>query len=203
MIQPLQANSISFKSTELSPALKAKLAAQNSQVNDVNAQKEQPKKSFSVTETYQKGKKGITNIFKGVNNVAGVTGGVAKGVAAGSLATLAFGVVGKAVSESKDLNGLEVLTHIVGETIKDTAKGVWEAVKFVPSVITKSPLENIKTIGSLPKKFYTTYLKGHKRIAIAATAIGLGVLAYNAIKGKIKANEKNADLDHKTNLGHV
>ena len=169
---------------------------------------------FINSETYENAKVGVVEFFKDINNITNVTSGVARGVAEGIGVTAIVGVVGKAISEAKDEKGLKVIAHIVGQTVKDFAKGAWETIKFIPSVITKSPLENIKTISSLPKKFFAKeyavneqalkgYLSGHGKVAAIATAVGLGVLAFRTIQGKINANEKNADLDHKTNLGHV
>ena len=176
MIQPLQSNSISFKGVEASPALKARLNSQASQQQSEVAVKQEPKKKFSITETYHNAKKGAVNLFKGVNNVTNVTGGVVRGAAEGAVATALVGVVGKAVSEARNESGLKVIGHIVGQSLKDVGKGAWNAIKFTPSIITKSPLENIKTILSLPKKFFAKeyvlnekvfkgYLSGHKGAA--------------------------------------
>lgn len=207
MIQPLQSNSINFRSVELSPALKARLETQGAQQKEVTNQavqqkevavSEQPKKKFSISETYQKGKKNVINFFKGVNNVTNVASGVARGAVEGIATTAVVGTIAKACKEQE--------FHIfrtTGQIVKDGFDALIGAIKFVPDVLTKSPIDNIKTISSLPGKFYKEYLKGHAGIAAAATVIGLAVLAFRAIQGKINANEKNADLDHKTNLGHV
>lgn len=202
MIQPLQSHSISLKGAELSPALKARIEAQNNQQKAV-AVDEQPKKKFSVSEAYQNVKKGIVGFFKGVNNVTNVASGVTRGIAEGAAATAVVGVAGKAIKGAKDSQGLKVISDIAVSTVKDFAIGAWETIKFIPSILTKSPIDNIKTVSSLPKKFYGTYLKNNKTVAIVATAVGLGVLAFRTIQGKVNANEKNADLEHKTNLGHV
>ncbi|MBQ4647096.1 MAG: hypothetical protein IJB79_07080 [Candidatus Gastranaerophilales bacterium] len=218
MISRLQSNSsLHFKGAELSPALKARVEANAAQKQETAIQ-EQPKKKASVTETYNKAKKGVTDIFKGVNTITNVGTGIIRGAVDGVALTATAGVIGKAISETKDMQGLKVLSHIIGQTIGDFAKGAWKAIKFIPSIITKSPLENAKTILTLPKKFYgskavlngeeivkeaTGYLKGNKKVAIAATAIGLCALAFRTIQGKINANDKNADIDHKTNQGHV
>lgn len=164
---------------------------------------EQPKEKFSITKTYNKAKKGVTDVFKGFNNVTNVSAGAIRGAAEGVVATAAVGVIAKACKE-QDFHIFKTAKQI----LKDCGSGIWSALKFVPSLITKSPLENIKSITTLPLKFYGTkkidgYLKGHSGIAAIATAVGAAVLALRIIQGKITANQKNADIDHKTNQGHV
>ena len=90
-----------------------------------------------------------------------------------------------------------------GGIVKDTGKVLAKAFGFIPSIITKSPLQNVKSLTSLPSKFYGKYLKGHKATAAIATVAGLAVLGFNVVKGKVKANRKNADVDHSVNQGHI
>ena len=197
MISRLQSNSnLSFSST--SPTLKDKTELQNNNASQTPVITEDKEDKASISETYGKAKKGVTNFIKKINNVTNVTQGTVRGVVDGVIATTAVGVLGKACKVEK----FNIL-GIAKNTIVDVAKGAWNAVKFIPSIITKSPLENAKTILRLPKKFYGDYLKGHKAIAVLASVIGASVLAIRMTQGKINANQKNADLDHKTNQGHV
>lgn len=198
MISKLQLNSnINFKSVAPAPNLNEQNTLQNNQEPQTLTE-ENPKKDFSISETYNKAKKSATNVLKNINNVTNVTEGAVRGVVDGIVATTAMGVLGKACKN----NNFNVI-GILKDTIVDVAKGAWNSIKFIPSVITKSPLENAKTIIRLPKKFYGDYLKGHKSIAALASVIGACVLAIRITQGKINANKKNADLDHKTNQGHV
>lgn len=200
MIQPLQPNIINFKGVEASPALKARVEVQKIQQEpqkEATVEKE-PKKKVSIAETCRNTKKGVVGFFKGVNNTTGVTSGIVRGAAEGVVTTAAVGMIAKAC---KDQN-----FHIfktAGQIAKDASSALFEVVKFVPSIMTKAPIENIKTISSLPGKFYKTYLKNNKGAAAIATVVGIAILAFRVIQGKVKANKKNADLDHKTNLGHV
>ena len=153
-----------------------------------------PKKKLTFADVKNK----FFNIVKGVNTATGTTTGVAKGTLFGGLALGATGVVAKNIKEAnsniwKSISGIAV----------DTGKVLKKAVCSIPDVVTKSPLENLKNLTSVPKKFYSQYLKGHKGIALAATVVGLGVLAFHTVKGKIKANEQNANIDHKVNTGHA
>lgn len=191
MIQRLQSN-ISFKNTQL-----PQTQAVKEETKEAIAQ-EQPKQNFSITDTYQKAKKSITDVFKGFNNVTSVSNGAIRGIGEGIVATAFVGTIAKACKEEN--------FHIIkttGKILSDSGKGLLNSIKFIPSIITKSPLENIKTLGSLPKKFYKDYLKGHPAIATLATVGGLAVFALRTIQGKVNANQKNANLDHKTNQGHV
>ena len=197
MISKLQSNSnLGFGST--SPMLKQKTEVQNNDTSQTPVITEDKEGKVSVSETYNKAKKGVTNFVKKINNVTNVTQGVTRGVIDGVIATTAVGVLGKACKE----NNFNVI-GILKDTIKDVAQNAWSAIKFIPSIVTKSPLENATTILSLPKKFYSSYLKDHKAIAVLASVVGACVLAGRIIQGKVSANEKNADLDHKTNQGHV
>lgn len=219
MISKLQSN-INFKSTQVTsgspekelykaftkePLKEAPKSAVQEQPKETfeKVLQEQPKEKFSITKTYNKTKKGITNVFKGFNNVTNVSAGAIRGAAEGVMATAVVGVVAKACKE-QDFH----IFKTAGQILKDCGNGIWSALKFVPSLITKSPLENMKSITTLPLKFFGTkkidgYLKGHGGIAAIATAVGAIVLALRIIQGKITANQKNADIDHKTNQGHV
>lgn len=148
--------------------------------------------------TFKDVKKKAFNVVKGFNTATGTTMGAIKGVIFGGLVLGATGIVGKNIKVAKSN-----IWKTAGGILKDTTKVLGKALGFIPSLITKSPLQNVKDVSSVPKKFYGTYLKGHKATAAIATAIGLGVLGFNVVKGKMKANCKNADVDHATNMGHI
>lgn len=163
----------------------------------------------SAKDKFTNAKKGFTNIFKKLNTVTFTTAGIIKGAAIGVATTAGIGVIGKNIKDGKG----EILASGKG-IIKDAFKGVKSAVMFIPSLLTKSPIENIKNVITLPAKFYgKNYLnifnnagkeaKTHKITALIATLAGVGAFITGATFGKIRANEKNASLDHKANLGHV
>ncbi|MBR5303915.1 MAG: hypothetical protein IKU37_03710 [Candidatus Gastranaerophilales bacterium] len=196
MISRLQNANTNFKAQ--SPALKNAIEGNTGQKSEISTQEAQ-KEKFSITKTYSKAKKSAINFFKGMNNVTGVAGGIARGVAEGVVATTVVAIGAKALKEAENFN----VFQIVGNAVTDVAKGACNVIKFIPSLITKAPIDNLKTIGSLPKKLYTNYLKNYKGAATLATVAGLSVLALRTIQGKVNANNKNADLDHATNQGHV
>ena len=228
MIQPLNANSkITFKAND--DAFKQ---FKQPTITKQNITEEQPKqdeiqisqadktiegaKKETITDKYNRIKTRCLNFFKGMNNITKTSSGAIQGIASGAVTTAVVGVIGK---NAKEANG-----KIIGTTVgigKDILKGACKAICFVPSLITKSPLENAKNLITAPKKFYTNYLnvtgkmvketaegasealKTHKVTAAIATVVGVGVAAVGFIKGKINANEANAELDHKVNHGHI
>lgn len=147
-------------------------------------------------ETPKKNKvfNGVIDAIKGFNNVTNTTQGVVRGVVEGSIATAAVGIIGKNVKKSGGK-----IAGTLGGSLKDTFKLLGKAVKSIPSLLTKAPLENIQKLSSLPKDFYKKYLKGNKIAGFVATIAGVGILALRTIQGKFKANSKNADIDHNVN----
>lgn len=137
------------------------------------------------------------NVLKGVNNVTNTTGGAIRGAAEGIGAAAVIGLIGKNIKESK-----ANIFGTLGGMAKDTGAAIWSAVKFVPALITKAPVENVKDIVTLPVKFYKNYLKGNKATGALATIAAAGVLAFRTVQGKMNANLKNADIDHATNTKH-
>ena len=196
MIKPIQFCSASpfsafdINSTNIKTSAPTVVNEEKGDVVDVNS----PKKKLTFADL----KKKVFGVVKGFNTTTGTVGGVVKGGIFGGLALGATGIVAKniKVAESniwKSISGIA----------KDAGKVLKKVVCAIPAAITKSPLENIKNLSSVPKKFYSEYLKGCKGVGAIATVVGLGVLAFHTIKGKIKANEKNADVDHKVNTGHT
>ncbi len=142
-------------------------------------------------------KKRFVNVIKGVNDITSTTKGVTRGITEGIAATAIIGLVGKNIKETN----ANIFKTALG-IIKDTAKATWSTAKFIPQILTKAPVENLKDISALPVKFYKDYLKNNKTTASIATFAGLGVLALRTIQGKIKANLKNANVDHATKTEH-
>lgn len=102
-------------------------------------------------------------------------------------------------------------TAIVGKNIQGNIKGgtVGDAICGVFSDIGKT----ITTIGTLFSKNVKTdhagningaikYFKNAKITAAAMVLVGAGVVAYNVVKSKIKANRQNADMDHTFYTNH-
>ena len=221
MIQPLQLNSnVTFKSAE-SPALaafkeaaKAKMAQQNVAAtqdavvaSENNAVAQQPKEKFSISKTYNETKKGVVNTLKGFNTVTGVGAGITRGIVDGVAATALSGLIINSCHQAKGAEGLKILWEIP----KKMGEGVFGAIKkagrFAKRLFTANEpvIKQLGQLRKLPKMFFGKegYLKGNKAIGAAAIGIGLATLAFRIIQGKVRANENNAGLDHKTNLGHV
>ena len=202
MIKPIQfssnspfsafdTNKTNIKAPE--PTVLNKTAEDTVQV--ANAQTEAaPKEKL----TFETAKKKVFNVVKGFNTATGTTAGAIKGGIFGGLTLGAVGIIGKNIKEAKSN-----IWQSFGGIVKDTGKVLAKAFGFIPSIITKSPLQNVKSLTSLPSKFYGKYLKGHKATAAIATVAGLAVLGFNVVKGKVKANRKNADVDHSINQGHI
>ena len=161
------------------------VSSENSQ-----AQEAAPKKTFMETITNIRNK-GV-HLLKGVNNVSGVTQGAIKGVVAGGAAMVGTGII---VKSCKDTGGN--IINIAGNLIKNTFKLAANILALVPNTI-KALFNAVKPLGQNIGQFY----KNNKLAAGVATAVGLGVLAFNVIKGKLSANQNNANIDHKINEGH-
>ncbi len=197
MIQPLQLNSnINFKSN---PPLSAANAAI---VNDAQQKQAQPQKEKkSITDMYMSAKKSVTNVIKGVNSTVGITAGATQGLAEGALAAGVIGLLGK---NFKNGEGKII------ETTAGIAKDIWSAIKVVPNAIkniwSNSPKDNLTKLftEAIPNGARTLWggLNKHKATALIATGVGVAIFALRTIQGKVKANVKNADLDHATNQGH-
>lgn len=199
MIQPLKQNSnINFKSnTQLSAANTALISnAQQKQAQQPQAEKK------SLTQTYDSAKRTVTNVFQSINTVIGLGTGATQGIVGGAITAGVVGVVGKNIKNAKG--------HI-GETLKGIAKDAWSAVKVVPKAIkniwNNSPKENLsklfkETIPAGAKKIGSG-LKNHKTTALLAAGAGILVFAFKTIQGKVKANYKNANLEHATNQNHA
>lgn len=142
-------------------------------------------------------KDGIADIAKGFNNLSYPVQGAIKGTTQGIAAAALVGLVGKNITKSQGK-----IAGTIGGVLKDAGSVVLNTVKKVPDLITKAPLENAKSLCGLPKKFYTKYLAGNKLTAAIATGVGLLFLAGNIIHSRIKANQANADIDHKFGIRH-
>ena len=185
-----------------------KLDSLNSRVNfgnesnlysDFNSKKllEETPKDSPVSGVKEKAKgvrNGFLNFLKGINDVTNTTQGFVRGVAEGAAATAVVGILGKSIKEAKgDIAGT------IGNSLKYTGKCAKKAIGFIPKLITEAPIENLKSVITLPKRFYKDFLgKGNKLAAAAATVIGLGVLGFRTLQGKLFANKANSEIDHYT-----
>ena len=174
-------------------------------VSDGFEKQEAAKEKMGFVEKCGEVKKSAFDVIKKFNSVSGVTAGTARGIVEGAALTGGVAVVGKALSEARSEKGLKVLGKIVGSIFSDCWKGIKGIGVWCKNVVVDAtPLyKQIGSAFSAPKRFYTNYLKGHKAVGVAATVAGLGLLAGRIIQGKLQANERNADIDHKTNRGHV
>ena len=123
MISRLQNANTNFKAQ--SPALKNAIEGDTRQKSEISTQEgsntvqtqEAQKEKFSITKTYNKAKKSVINFFKGMNNVTGVAGGIARGVAEGAVATTVVAIGAKALKEAENFN----VFQIVGNAVTDVA----------------------------------------------------------------------------------
>ncbi len=211
MIQPLKCNSNVrfcanetknsaeiFKDFQKSPKTPEAQSPVSIEVSPNATANTAPTKLQKGVDIYNNLRNGAINTIKNFNTTTSTSFGFIKGLVFGSVATGTIGVLGKNIKESKG----QILGTLTGTT-KDLGNAAIKTIKASPSIITKAPIENAKTLLTLPKKFYKEYLKGHKGIATIATIAGALILAYNTLKGKIIANKKNADVDHYTNSGHI
>ena len=196
MIKPIKQN-ISFGAENAVPSVYAKVAqtTQKAPEPQVEFKVQQTKESKSTLKNI---KMGIMNIAKGFNNVKDTTTGFVRGAVEGLAAGSLVGVFGY---NYKANNGEFFAT--VGGSIKSIAGEAWKFVRNIPSIITKrSPLNTVTTILKEPFK-QVKKLKGNPATIAAAIAIGLSLVAFRTIQGKVNANKKNAGIDHAMNEGHV
>ena len=198
MIQRLQYNPVHFTNNatnQQAPNVKSEvsIAKQN--------ETEEQKSKFSIVDSYNKAKKGVTNVIKTANTTIGVGSGLAKGIVQGSLISGAIAIFGK---NAKNGQGK------IWDTTVGILKDAWKVITFVPGTIKKawvnSPKENVislfKSVPSGVKKV-AKGVKNHRLTTCLAITAGLATVTFNTVKGKLHANKTNADLDHRINQGHV
>ena len=213
MIEPIKFSSnVSFRGSETPLKKEQPQAVDEKELKDefkTSDNNEETTAKSSPADIFNNAKTKALNFFKGINNVTYTTKGTIKGAVTGTIAAAIVGVIGKNVK-----NGEGKILPSARGIAADTFTGIKNIIGFIPSLITKSPLENVKDVVTLPAKFFgKNYLnvlnkagegvKTHKATAVIATLVGLGTFALGAILGKVRANEHNADLDHKTNHGHI
>lgn len=192
MIQAVRFNqNVSFKGSEVQKP-QAQEETQEAQIADEKAFAAKAKETFiSLRDS-------AVGTVKDINDVTCTSAGIAKGVAGGTVGAVAVGVLGKNIKLS---NG--DITGTIKGVAKDVTTSAAKAFKFVPQLLTKSPVKNIEIAAGMPKKFFGTYLKGHKVTAALALAVGFGIAAFKTIQGKLNGNLKNANVDHRLNRGHI
>jgi len=146
-----------------------------------------------ITKLKKKGRK----IFRATNNVTGTCGGFIKGLAKGTLAAGIIGVAGKSIQEANGDIGKSLVN-----SFKESGSAIINGIKAIPALLIKSPQQNLQAVAKAPVKFYKKYLsKNPITFALSAGSL-IGITAFGTIRGKMKANKKNADIDHKWNLNH-
>jgi len=93
----------------------------------------------------------------------------------------------------------------VSGTISDVFNSIGDGIKYIPKILNQDLKTTFKDIGKLPGKFikYMDKSTGSKKLTILTAALGGALIVYKAVQGKIKANKKNANIDHALNEGHV
>ncbi len=142
--------------------------------------------------------KNFTDVLKSYNNVTNTAAGIARGTVEGTIGVALTGVIAKNIKQSKG----SIWGTIKGIG-KDTIKAGTKAIMSLPSLFTKTPIQNGKKALETYKNFFKKYMKGNKVPAAIALGVGAAIFAVRTIQGKIHANQKNADIDHKTNMGHI
>lgn len=174
------------------------IQALNSNLSFKGSPQETPEKKANIKDALIAARDVAKDAVKGYNNITGTAQGVGRGLVEGTVAAGVIGLFGKNIKNSQ--NSFFGTFKGIGS---DTIKGIGKALNFIPSLITKSPLENAKNLIGTPKKFFGEYLKGNKLTATLAGVGAVGLLAFRTIQGKMHANLRNANVDHKTNTGHV
>ena len=205
MISPIKANSLNFKGVEQQePAQRLFKAVQEYSKPPVVQGENKPElnaEKKNISDTFEKTKTKVVDTFKTINTATGVSKGAIAGVAKGATVTGVIALLGKNIFSGEGLKTNSFGKVITG-VVKDLGKVSKKLLNVIPSLITKSPLENTKNLLNTVPNFYKNYLKGHKMIALIATLAGACTVALNTYLGKINANRKNADIDHSVNTGH-
>ena len=190
MIQRLQYNPVHFKNN--TPATQ-------------QAATQPAEQKTTIVDKFNKVKKAGTDILKDVNIITNTSGGAVRGVVDGTIATVGIAALGKSLKAAKNQKGLKVLYEIGKSLAQDSVGALKGTLHYAKRIFTedKAMYKHVGELISLPKKFYCDYMKNNKLLAAGATVVGGAVLALRIFQGKISANEKNANLDHKTRQGHV
>ena len=118
-------------------------------------------------------------------------GGSIKGVLCAIPAMYATAIVGK-----------NIQGNIKGGTVGDAICGVFSDIGKTITTIGTLFSKNVKTDHANNINGAIKYFKNAKITAGAMVLVGAGVVAYNVIKSKIKANRQNADIDHTFYTNH-
>ena len=129
----------------------------------------------------------IQNFNKGIKTF----GGSIKGVLCAIPAMYATAIVGK-----------NIQGNIKGGTVGDAICGVFSDIGKTITTIGTLFSKNVKTDHANNINGAIKYFKNAKITAGAMVLVGAGVVAYNVIKSKIKANRQNADMDHTFYTNH-
>ena len=129
--------------------------------------------------------------FQNYNKAIKTFGGSIKGVLCAIPAMYATAIVGK-----------NIQGNIKGGTVGDAICGVFSDIGKTITTIGTLFSKNVKSDHANNINGVIKYFKNAKVTAGAMVLVGAGVVAYNVIKSKIKANRQNADIDHTFYTNH-
>ena len=151
-----------------------------------------------------------TDVRKGLNDVGEVTKGATVGIVQGIFAGTASFLTLWAVDVLKNLKNPEAQTSMIKDFAKPIAESVGKAITSIPkaakALFTQSFGKTLKNVlVDAPVKMVKAF-KNTNRISTPAKAVvGLitaAVVVGNIVKAKLSANEKNAAIDHRWQVGH-
>ena len=152
----------------------------------------------------------VTGAKKGLNNVGEVAKGTAVGLAQGAVAGTASFLPLWALDVLKNVKNSEAPTSMMKDFIQPVAQSDGKFFGAVPKgtkkLFTQSFGKTLKNVFvDTPVKIAKT-LKNTERISkpakVVVGLISAAVVAGNIIKGKLSANEMNAGIDHRWQVGH-
>ena len=152
----------------------------------------------------------VTGAKKGLNNVGEVAKGAAAGVAQGAVVGTASFLTLWALNVLKNVKNPEAPTSMMKDFVQPVTKSVGKFFAAVPKstkkLFTQSFGKTLKNVFVDTPVKIAKALKNTERISkpakVVVGLISAAVVAGNIIKGKLKANEMNAGVDHRWQVGH-
>lgn len=152
----------------------------------------------------------VTGTKKGLNNIGEVAKGTAVGLTHGAVAGTASFLTLWAVDVLKNVNNPEVQKSMMKDFVQPIAKSVGSFFAAVPKATRKLFTQPFgKTLKNVfvdtPVKMGKALKNTDKISKPAKAVVGLitaAVVVGNIVKAKLSANEKNAAIDHRWQVGH-